>query len=186
MAGNLSSSFHSTDLPVARGARPAVIASLLMAAAVYAIAPILAYNWATRVPFLGVTLEQTFNINDSRGTGWGPSPNRLDVQDHIGSIDGRRIDSQAVLEQALAEAGARGEMPAQIVFERRTPGGAPETRTISLRLTPFPPEGMVRMLWLPYGIGLVYLGVGAWVFRTRGHQRAGLPQDPHWLLHLGA
>jgi len=93
MANVAPSSSTSSDPPIARYARPLVILSLLIAAAVYIAAPILAYRWATRVPFLGATLEQTFNVNDSRGETWGPSPDRLDIQDHILSINGRVIDS---------------------------------------------------------------------------------------------
>ena len=174
MAALSTGSSHSTDLPTARFARPLVIASLLIAAAVYVAAPILAYTWATRVPFLGVTLEQTFNVNDNRGVGWGPSPDRLDVQDHVQSINGRAIDSQATLEQALIETGTGAERPAQIVYQRRTSSGAPETREISLRLSSFPLNDLVRLFWLPYVIGLTYLGIGLWVFRLRGRQRAGL------------
>jgi signal transduction histidine kinase len=157
---------------VPRYGRPLALLSLLIAAAVYVAAPVLAYTWATRLPFPGVMLEQTFNVNDSRGATWGPSPARLDVQDHIQSINGRAIDSRSALEESLVEAGVGGA--AQVTFVRRTPQGAPETRTISLRLISFPLGDLLRLFWLPYLIGLVYLGVGAWVFRLGGQQRAGL------------
>ncbi len=174
MADITPSSTSSTEAPIPGYARPIVILSLLVAAAVYVAAPLLAYTWATRVPFPGVTLEQTFNVNDGRGANWGPSPNRLDVQDHIQSIDGRVIDSQSALEQALVDVGAGGEAVAQITYLRRTARGTPQAGTISLRLSPFPLDDLLRLFWLPYLIGLVYLGIGLWVFRLRGRQRAGL------------
>ena len=167
-----SSPSRLAEPSVPRYGRPLVLLSLLIAVAVYVAAPVLAYTWATRVPFPGVMLEQTFNVNDSRGATWGPSPARLDVQDHVQSIDGRAIDSRAALDEALVAAGVDGVV--QVTFVRRTPQGAPETRTISLRLIPFPLVDLLRLFWLPYLIGLVYLGVGALVFRLGGRQRAGL------------
>ncbi|HLF29116.1 MAG TPA: GAF domain-containing protein [Anaerolineae bacterium] len=172
---DISSPFStSLEPPVPRYARPLVIASLLIAAAVYLVAPLVAYDWVNRVPFLGVALEQTFNVNDSRGATWGPSPTRLDLQDHIQAIKGRVIDSQAALEQALIAVGVGGDQVAQVTYRQRTAQGAPIEGTLSLRLTPFPASDLLRLFWLPYLIGLAYLGIGLWVFRLRGQQRAGL------------
>ena len=146
----------------------------MVAAAAYVTAPLLAYRWAGQPVFLGVMLEQTFNVNDSRGAGWGPSPDGLNVQDHVESINGRAIDSQAALDQALAEVAASPDGRAQIAYLRRAPDGAPQPGSITTHLGPFPQRDLLRLLWLPYLIGLVYLGIGLWVFRLRGHQRAGL------------
>jgi signal transduction histidine kinase len=161
-----------SEPPIGRYARPIVLLTLLIAAAVYVATPLLAYTWATRLPFLGVTLEQTFNVNDSRGADWGPSPERLLVQDHVAAIDARPIDSQAALDRALLEAGVGSTV--EVTFQRRTAQGTPETGTVRLTLRAFPLEDLVRLFWLPYLIGLTYLGIAVWVFRLRGRQRAGL------------
>ena len=174
MAVNPPVSLSQPEPPIARFSRPLVRVSLLVAAAVYIAAPTLGYLWATRVPFPGVTVEQTFNVNDGHGASWAPSPNRLNVQDHVISINGRSIDSQATYEAALAEAGASSDGVARIEYQRLMLQGTVEKNTVSLRLTAFPLEDMLRLFWVPYAIGLSYLGIGIWVFRLRGHQRAGV------------
>src|SRR3972149_1738721 len=131
MADAGPASLSSLDQTIPRWARPVVILSLLIAGAVYLVVPLLAYNWVNRAAFLGVTLEQTFNVNDSRGEAWGPSPDRLDVQIHIQSINGIAIDSPRALDQALSDASAAGDKPVQIVYLRRTTRGVPESGTIS-------------------------------------------------------
>lgn len=162
----------SSDQPAARYARPVVIVCLLVAVAVYILTPILAYTWIG-IPFLGVTLEQTFNVNDGRGATWGPSADRLTVQDHIVSINGRAITDQAALEAALKDAGAAS--PVTIEFLRRNALGVPEPQPpITINLKPFPTSDLFSLFWLPYLIGLSYLGIGLWVFSLRGRQRAGL------------
>ncbi len=172
MADSAPSPSTSTEPPVARYARPIVILSLVVAAVIYVAAPILAYTWATR-PFLGVMLEQTFNVNDARGETWRPSANRLDIQDHLLFINGRALDGERALDEALREAGTA--KPAEIVYVRRDARGLSGAPTsISLNLRPFPLSDLLRLFWLPYVIGLIYLGAGVWVFRLRGRQRAGL------------
>ena len=162
----------SAEPPVARLARPVVWLSLAIAVAVYVAMPILAHRWATGIPFLGVTLEQTFNVNDGHGTGWGPSPEGLDRQDHIVSIDGRAIDSQSALDQALVDAGVGRTV--QVTYQRRLPDGGLQTRETAVRLMAFPLVDLIRLLWLPLLIGVTYLAIGLWVFRLRGRQRPGI------------
>ena len=174
MADVSAASTASTERPAARYSRRFVLLSLVVAAAVYVAAPLLAYRWAGQPVFLGVMLEQTFNVNDSRGTGWGPSPDGLNVQDHVESINGLTIDSQVALDQALAEVADSPGSRAQIAYLRRAPDGTPQPGSITASLGPFPQGDLLRLFWLPYLIGLVYLGIGLWVFRLRGHQRAGL------------
>lgn len=174
MADRMPSSSLVMESPVPRYARPIVILSLLIAAAVYIAAPIMAYSWATRVPFLGVTLEQTFTVNEVRSDTWGPSADRLNVLYHIQAINGRPIDSQATLEEVLIASGVDSETPVEVTYVKRGPGDALTTDTISVRLSAFPLRDLFRLFWLPYLIGLTYLGIGIWVFRFRGHQRAAL------------
>jgi serine phosphatase RsbU (regulator of sigma subunit) len=38
----------------------------------------------------------------------------------------------------------------------------------SVRVTIFPSADLVRFFWLPYIIGLAYLGIGFWIYRMRG------------------
>lgn len=172
MAERVTSPVTQMDTSVPRYARPIVIVSLFIAIAIYIVTPILAYNWALRIPFLGALLEQTYNVNDVRGDTWGPSPDRLDVQYHIESIDGRVIDSQTALDEALLAGGASGEDPVRVTYLKQTPQGV-VSDTISLRLRTFPLRDMLQLFWLPYVIGLTYLAIGIWVFRLRGRQRAG-------------
>ncbi|MFN8454811.1 MAG: GAF domain-containing protein [Anaerolineae bacterium] len=43
----------------------------------------------------------------------------------------------------------------------------PGARTLGVALTPFPLQELIRLFWLPFVIGLVYLGLGLVVYRLR-------------------
>jgi hypothetical protein len=43
----------------------------------------------------------------------------------------------------------------------------------NVELTKFPLADLISLFWLPYGVGLAYLGIGLWVYRIRGYTRPG-------------
>jgi len=42
-----------------------------------------------------------------------------------------------------------------------------------VRLIPFPSRDLLLQFWLPYLVGLSYLGIGLWMYRLRGYTRPG-------------
>jgi PAS domain S-box-containing protein len=172
-----------SDEVVGRASRSILVFCLALAAVTFVIAPVFALSWLRRVPFPGVLASRNFVVNDPRGEGWGPGREGLEFYDRIVAVDDQPVTSQAAHDEALIAAYARPERAARLTFER------------SLSLNPRPCGQIVRDgvrrceatvpvrrfalvdFWeyfiLPYLIGLAYFGVGVWVFRLRGHQRAG-------------
>jgi len=146
------------------------IAFSVLAIAVLAliISHILAWHWAS-MPFLGMMLEPTLVLSPFDGKDWARL--KLDeplVQpDRLTAIDGQEVsgydDIAAILRER--EVGQRVELA--IV---RPDGSA---RTVEVELTTFPLRDMILIFLVPYLVGLIYLGIGIWVFWAQGWGPAG-------------
>lgn len=162
--------------------RPAVILSLIVAVVIALIAPVLAFDWAQRVPFPEVLVGANFVVTDSAGNGWGPN-DQLALSDRVVAIDGVPLTDQLSFDRAMIEAASRPDRIAQLTYQRLTTLNsrdcglviAPEVRQcqttrLARRLAA---DDLVRLFGLPYVTGLMYLLVGVWVFRQRGRQQSG-------------
>jgi PAS domain S-box-containing protein len=157
---------------------------LVLTGIVLVLTPVFALSWAQRVPFPGVLVTRNFLVNDPSGQDWGPASDGLGFYDLILSIDGRPVTSQAAYDQALAAAYARLDRTARVTLERSialNPRPCGEIARAGVRRCEVAQTvrrmafgDFWRLFILPYLIGLAYFGVGVWVFRVRGHQRAGL------------
>src|SRR5512139_2512774 len=159
---------------------PLVFVILLAATAIFIIAPILAIDWVQRVPFPSVLLQPNLLVSDASGFDWGPTA-QLDTLDRIVGIEDTPVADQAMYDQALSNASASGKQRVRVVYERlasinpRPCGdmirpGAYRCETMRL-LQKIEPSEFVSLFVLPYGLGLVFLLIGIWVFRQRGNQR---------------
>ena len=163
-----------------RATWPLVLVILLAATAIFIIAPVLAIDWAQRVPFPSVLLQPNLLVSDASGFDWGPTA-QLDALDRIVGIGTTPVTDQVVYDQALINAWAHGEQDVRVIYERLasiTPRPCGEMITPGLYrcettrpLQKIEPGEFVSLFVLPYGLGLVYLLIGIWVFRQRGNQR---------------
>jgi sigma-B regulation protein RsbU (phosphoserine phosphatase) len=150
-----------------RVARSVTLAVFVIAFAAFVAAPFLALTWAAR-PFPGFVVEQTLVVADVDGDNWSGRQAGLRHPERVTHLNDRPIATLADFDAALSELGAFR------LIEVRTlsPDGSIRTYP-QVAVRSFPPVDLLRLFWLPYGVGLAYLLIGAWVYRTRGETRPG-------------
>ncbi len=132
------------------------------------IAPVLAVTWM-RIPFVGVLVEPNLVISSALPTGrvpWEGFSQGLRHPMVLYALDGQPLANSADLVGLLGEQGVGAEIALQAGY---MPEGA---GNFQIRLQAFPFADQLTYFWLPYIIGLIYLGSGIWVFNTRRYDRA--------------
>ena len=122
-----------------------------------------------RQPFLGLFTEQTLVINGVGEREWSGYAAGLHIPERILALDGHPLADSADLWRTLSRYSP-GDTVVLTVRDERT--GA--TRDVAVRLTTLPPDAFLNFFILPYTIGIIYLGIGLWVFLMQRHQDAGL------------
>lgn len=140
-----------------------------MALAAFVVIPLLAYNWL-RLPFLGGFIEQTMIVNQvapSDPAAWPLLEHAPEFGYQVVQVAGvetpRTSDLLAVLKNYSV-----GET---VEVTLRSPAGELETHAITLQSFPF--NDQVSFLFIPYLIGMIYLGVSLWIYRMRRTEPAG-------------
>lgn len=145
---------------------------LIVAAAIYLITPFVAVSWM-QLPFLGVFLEPPTDVNLAISAPFfdqeapAETAHNLQQEDTITSIDGIPVASARELYRVLRE-----HQPGDVVTLKITSNQGVE-RSASITLTPLPLSDTLILFAIPYGIGLIYLSIGLWVYRKRRNQTVG-------------
>ncbi len=145
--------------------RVALALLLIVAAAVYLVAPFQAINWA-QTPFVGGFVEYPNNVNVAIiGGGQG----LLQEDEQIVRLDGQPINSASELYSTLRRQYTPGDVVTLDLFNRQTNA----VRQVTVTLQRLPVATLLGLFVAPYMAGLVYLGVGLWVYRRRRTQAVG-------------
>ena len=141
--------------------------TFILAVTVFIIAPLQALAWQ-ELPFPGFVVEHTLVVSSVQGKGWRGHAAGIDYPQHLVSVAERPVTNRAEYNAALSQFKAGQTIP--VVTELPD-----HTRLVypSVELVEFPLADMILLFWLPYGVGLVYLGIGLWVYRLRGNTRPG-------------
>jgi len=126
----------------------------------------LALRWSQQ-PFLGALVEVTHIVNDINSQApdqWSAFRQGVKVYDRLLAING-----VALPPGPLDLSGYQVGEFVTLTVER----ASGEQATIPLILTDFKGWDFLTMFVIPFGIGLAYLAIGAWVFRQRSHEMAG-------------
>ncbi len=142
-----------------------VIFALALLAAV--IAPFLAAEWSRRT-FAGFFVEPTLVINERSGTSWTGRQAGLDYPQRVVRVGNTSITSGSQFNRILASLPPDGSIR---VFTRMPDGSA--RLYPSIELMTFPSGDLLLFFWLPYIVGLSYLGIAGWMYRLRGRTRPG-------------
>ncbi len=147
-----------------------VLAYLTLGMVVYVAVPILAINWL-RLPFMGSFLEPTMIFNSMNSSGeveqWSAHQQGLTFGDQLIALDGKPVFSAVDLSTYLKNYNP-GD---QVTITAKTPEGTAQDYQIAL--TTFPLNDRFAFFYVPYFIGLVYLGSAFWVFIIRRSQSSG-------------
>ena len=144
-----------------------IVAAVLAATMVVLIlAVFLAWRTAT-IPFPGLFTEPTLVVNGVGNDAWTGYVAGLDIPDHLIAFDGRLLQNTTALMRALSQ-----HQPGDVVtLTARGDDGT--VRDVQVRLEPFPLVEFFSFFILPYVVGLIYLGIGIWVFLERRREAAG-------------
>lgn len=119
-----------------------------------------------RIPFPGFLTEPTLVISRVGTSSW---PDSAEVPEWLTEIEGQPVGGTAALMRELAQ--PQYEPGDEIDLTVRAADG--QERDVAVRLTAWPAGGWGRIFLLPWGLGLVYVGLGGWVFLARRGERAG-------------
>jgi len=143
------------------------VAAVLAATVVLlAAAAVLAWR-TTQVPFPGLFTEPTLVVNGIGDQTWAGYAAGLEYTDHLIALDGQPLKDTTALMRGLS----RYEPGDVVVLTARDREGA--QRDVSVRLEVTPVNALTSFFVLPYTLGLIYLGLGIWVFLVRRHESAG-------------
>jgi serine phosphatase RsbU (regulator of sigma subunit) len=125
-------------------------------------AAILALAWSKQ-PFLGFVVEPTLVVSNVGGVNWNAQSVGMDYPEQVIQIGEWTVTSGE--EYLNITEGLVIGSPVGITT--RFPDGSLRVYPF-VRVTSFPTVDLVRFFWLPYLLGLAYLGIGFWIYRIRG------------------
>lgn len=143
------------------------ISLIVVALFVFLVTPFMAITWS-RQPFPGFVVEHTVVIANINGGGWSGQKAGLNYPQRVISVDGESVSTPAEFASATADLQT-GRL---ITIETESPDGTLRNYSF-IELDKFARMDLVRLFWLPYGIGIFYLLLGLWIYRLRGNTRAG-------------
>ena len=143
------------------------ISLMTIALIAFLITPFLAISWS-RQPFPGFVVEHTLVIANITGDAWGGQRAGMNYPQRVVSVEGESVSNPAQFDSAIAKLQSGRLIEIRTAF----PDGTIRTYPF-IELEKYAWKDLVRLFWLPYGIGMVYLILGLWIYRLRGDSRAG-------------
>lgn len=147
-----------------------VLVYLLLAMMAYLIVPFQASQWQDQ-PFIGGFVWQNMIINSmepaQQETPWPALEAGLTSQHQLIAVQGKPVHSAADLHAVLTNY-APGDA---VTLQARDPQGT--VQDVSIHLIALPWGDRLAYFYLPYLIGLFYLGSAAWVFMLRRKYASG-------------
>ncbi len=150
---------------------PAIVTVYVMVAALtYLAAPVLAYTWL-QTPFLGAFMEHSLvfiGAGPERPSAWETLD--LDEAPHtyqLLTIDDQEVSNVWDVPEILGEheAGESVELTARSLAGLET--------SLEVELQIFPSGAITKFLYIPYGVGLIFLVSAIWVYLQRRSSEDG-------------
>ncbi|RLD06815.1 MAG: hypothetical protein DRI32_01985 [Chloroflexi bacterium] len=144
-----------------------------IAVIVFVLLPIFAFQW-WKTPFIGAFFEHSMIFNgvgpkqeiaaDNR---WELFGTEVELGDQLIAIEGQSVKSTREEQEILSKYKVGDEI--QITYLQKE-GGKDD---LSVQLTSFSTNDKIRYFYFPYGIGLIYLGLGLWMSKLRLSDNSG-------------
>lgn len=150
---------------------PTIVTIYVMTAAlIYLAIPVVAYTWH-QAPFLGAFMEHSLvfiGAGPERSPAWDPL--NLDEDPHayqLLAIEGQKVPSTWALPGILKkyESGESVELTVQSRSGLET--------SLEVELQTFPAQALTKFLYIPYGVGLIFLISAIWVYLQRQASERG-------------
>lgn len=130
-------------------------------------AAVLALSWSKK-PFLGFVVEPTLVVSNVGGVSWNAQLIGINYPERLIQVGGRLVSSTQEITDLIENLEVGIPVMVGTIFPDHTLRVYP-----SVRVTLFPASDLIRFFWLPFTIGLVYLGIGFWIHRQRGDAAPG-------------
>ncbi|MBW8010138.1 MAG: GAF domain-containing protein [Chloroflexi bacterium] len=146
----------------------AVVLYQIIALLVFMAVPFLAFSWLQK-PFLGGLVNSSLvfrQVTPTTSGAWDTYGQGVKPGDQLIQIGGQEVDSPDDLYRAL-ESFSTGEIVQITILS-----GTEELTSLDVTLNNLPNSDRYYYLYLPYLVGLVYLGAGMWVFYLRREDAA--------------
>jgi signal transduction histidine kinase len=160
-AGTPKSSIRSSEKMPLRGW--VVIVALVAATLILLVAAFLAWQ-VTRLPFPGFLTEPTYNPIEVGDPNWPYKTSSV----YLIEFAGQPMEDTFSLVKALRAHRVGDEVSVRV----RDVGGTSE-HEVDVLLKPLPAKDLTNFFVFPFVLGLIYLGVGVWVFLARRHEAGG-------------
>ena len=134
---------------------------------VFLASPLLAIGWA-QLPFPGFVVDPTMVVDATAGKGWAGAQAGLTFPQLLVRLGGQSVASASEIRQVLSGRTVGETIPVFVEFPDGSAQLYPE-----IPLVEYSTLDLVGMFWVPYLIGLAYLGIGYWLYRVSGHTRPG-------------
>jgi GAF domain-containing protein len=147
-----------------------IVVPVLIAIAVVfnVLAPFFAWQWV-RVPFPGALFYPNLIVSDLHNPKWNARRTELQLGDALLAVDGTPVSSGRGLFLLLR--GKEVDNPVSLSIE---PRDVQTTKPVSVSLHSFSWQDFFIFFWLPYLIGLAYLGLGLMVHRLRDDRASNI------------
>ncbi len=160
--------------PIQISAQVFVFLFLLLTLVVYALLPFIAIDYAG-TPFLGGFIENTMMFNNVESSlqpsDWTAINEKWYFSYQIQSVDGMQVIGWPGLSAFLKQHKV-GDI-VSIALKDVSAGAGGTVVTENAPLLQFPTQDLVAFFYVPYLIGMVYLGTGTWIFVTRRRSPPG-------------
>ena len=144
-----------------------IVAAVLVVTVLFLVlAAFLAWR-TTQVPFPGLFTEPTLVVNGAGDQTWQGYAAGLYFPDRLVALNGQPLENTTALMQLLAQHEPGDVVTLTAIDENGT------QRQVQVSLAATPPEALILFFTLPYALGLIYLGLGVWVFWARRRESAG-------------
>ncbi len=151
------------NISSSRIANLVIPALVVIAVGVNLLAPIFTQSWA-QTPFLGLFSFPNLVISNSYNPAWAARQQGINTGDRLLAIDGVAVNNGRTLALAL-----RNHQPGSAVSVTIETTQL-EQKTVSLPVANISAQDLMTYFWLPYLVGLLYLGLGLVVYRLRGFE----------------
>jgi hypothetical protein len=150
-----------------RSSRVLTLVAFAIAIIAFIVAPLLAIAWQQE-PFPGFLVEQSLVISGNSGHDWGPLEVGVEYPQRVTRVAGQPVRSAHDFNRVLSSLEGGDKIPIFTI----SPDGSSHLYP-SVELIRIAGGDMIRLFWLPYFVGMAYLGIGVWIYRLRGQTRPG-------------
>lgn len=140
--------------------------SLVIAAASAFLSPVLAISWRNQ-PFAGFLLEPTLVITDITGDTWNGFRAGLKHPQKVDRVAGSSVVDIDSFNNTIRSA----DVGQQISIITTYPEGNSRV-FFGIQLQEYPRSDFVRIFWIPYIIGVVFLVSSIWIFKLKHNNPA--------------